>query len=241
MARCGLSPVGRWRIERTASVQSESKTRRVARRLLVCALLLSLLRSAAPSPHHTHAHPAAASATPPFVELVELSHTLAHLTLSPPVHRVAPAVCRSTPPAPMPSQTSPLSVTDDAQTLSLPHVRFSSSTHTAPLSPPLLVSRRRRRRRRCSLRNLQRPAPPARCSPRTPSPVVTARTSHSTTTPRARAASLRCHLHRCLATFVTKCSVIIGSSPSCLGWSGTENVCRPALEVLMGQLEEQAV
>ena len=149
VARCGLSLVGRWRIERTASVHSESKTRRVARASLWSARCSSLLRSAAPSPHHTHAHPAAASATPPFVELVELSHTLAHLTLSPPVHRVAPAVCRSTPPAPMPSQTSPLSVTDDAQTLSLPHVRFSSSTHTAPLSPPLLVSRRRRRS--CSL------------------------------------------------------------------------------------------
>ena len=91
-----------------------------------------LLRSAAPSPHHTHAHPAAASATPPPSSNSSSSRTLSHtLTLSPPVHRVAPAVGRSTPPAPMPSQTSPLSVTDDAQTLSLP-------PRAAPHVPPRL-------------------------------------------------------------------------------------------------------
>ena len=56
-----------------------------------------------PRPTTTHAHPAAASATPPFVEVAELSHTLAHLTLLPPVHRVAPVVCRSTPPTSIPS------------------------------------------------------------------------------------------------------------------------------------------
>merc|ERR1711935_104749 len=34
-----------------------------------------LLRSAAPSPHHTHAHPAAESATPPSSSSRTLSHT----------------------------------------------------------------------------------------------------------------------------------------------------------------------
>ena len=165
VARCGLSPVGRWRIERTASVHSESKTRRVARASLWSARCSSSSQERrALAPPHTRS-PSCGKRYPPPSSNSSSSrtHSLAHLTLSPPVHRVAPAVCRSTPPAPMPSQTSPLSVTDDAQTLSLPHVRFSSSTHTAPLSPPLLVSRRRRRRRRRSLRNLQRPAPPARC------------------------------------------------------------------------------
>ena len=78
VARCGLSLVGRWRIERTASVHSESKTRRVGLRAA------PLLRSAAPSPHHTHAHPAAASATPPLLRRTRrtLAHTLSHTSLS---------------------------------------------------------------------------------------------------------------------------------------------------------------
>ena len=108
--------------------QNEARSKGV---LVVCALLLFFSGAPRPRPTTHTLTQLRQALSPPFVELVELSHTLAHLTLSPPVHRVAPAVCRSTPPAPMPSQTSPLSVTDDAQTLSLPHVRFSSSTHTA--------------------------------------------------------------------------------------------------------------
>ena len=66
-----------------ASVHSESKTRRVARASLWSARCSSLLRSAAPSPHHTHAHPAAASAIPPLRRTRRaLAHTLSHTSLS---------------------------------------------------------------------------------------------------------------------------------------------------------------
>ena len=138
------------RVQRNASLPRALATR-PCHAPFVCALLHFFSGAPRPRPTTHTLTQLRKALPPPFVELVELSHTLAHLTLSPPVHRAAPAVCRSTPPATMPSQTSPLSVTDDAQTLSPPHVRFSSSTHTAPLSPPLLVSRRRHRRRRCSL------------------------------------------------------------------------------------------
>ena len=80
VARCGLSPVGRWRIERTASVHSESKTRRVARASLWSARCSSSQERRALAPPHTRS-PSCGKRYPPSSNSSS-SRTLSHTSLS---------------------------------------------------------------------------------------------------------------------------------------------------------------
>ena len=82
VARCGLSLVGRWRIERTASVHSESKTRRVARASLWSARCSSSSQERrALAPPHTRS-PSCGKRYPPPSSNSSSSRTLSHTSLS---------------------------------------------------------------------------------------------------------------------------------------------------------------